>query len=68
MAHKNNRDKESVRNNDSYMEIGFGVLLGVPISTALGVAFDNIALDVGLGIAFGVVAGVVLNSVKSKKK
>lgn len=39
-------DKNKQTNNKFYMGLGAG--LGVAIDTALGVAFDNIALGLGL--------------------
>lgn len=41
---------------------GSAMALGIGISTALGVAFDNISMGVALDAAFGAVFGAMLSA------
>lgn len=41
---------------------GFGTVLGIGIGTALGVAFENVAVGVGCGVVFTVAFAVMLRT------
>ncbi len=47
--------------------LGAGIALGAGIGTALGIAFDNLAIGISLGAGIGLVLGSIMAAQRSDK-